>query len=78
MISAFNHIHWIDGKDSNNKYVMEMTFVNGHKSYMKNDSYEQVKDYCKIFSSNTDCVCITVWNPHNQVVETISLTRDAA
>jgi hypothetical protein len=47
---------WLDGKSADNKYVLEITFNNGSKGYLKNDSLEKINYYQSVLTNDKEVV----------------------
>jgi hypothetical protein len=47
---------WLDGKSAENKYVLEITFNNGSKGYLKNDSLEKINYYQSVLTNDKEVV----------------------
>lgn len=69
-------INWFDGKTSVGKYVLELLYDNGSTSYMKSESYDQIRGYHSLALGLPEVVGLTVYNPQWQVV--CSTARAAA
>lgn len=47
-------IKWLDKQQANNKYVLEITFIDGGKGYLKNDSLEKINHYQNLMNNSKD------------------------
>ena len=69
-------IQWLDGKDSNGKFILELVFQDGGKNYLKNESSEEICRNYDIFWESREIVGMTIFNPEGKPVAT--RTRMAA
>ena len=70
------NINWFDGNSSFGKYVLELMYDNGSVSYMKSESYDQIRNYHSLALGMSEVVGVTIYNPKWQVV--CSTARAAA
>jgi len=73
-----DNIAWLDGKDANGKFILEILFSNGKTGYLKNSNLEVLNDYQRIFRSATDIVKMTIYDPAKNVVSEKSKMAVAA
>ena len=70
------NIKWFDGQNAVGKYVLELMYDDGSVSYMKSESYDQIRDYHSLALGMSEVVGATVYNPKWQVI--CSTARAAA
>ena len=70
------NIKWLDGQNAVGKYVLELMYDNGSVSYMKSESYDQIRNYHSLALGMSEVVGVTIYNPKWQVV--CSTARAAA
>jgi hypothetical protein len=63
-----NDIRWLDGKNATGKFILEMGFANGSKSYLKNESYDKILHYYNILWDCPECVSMTIFNPQTEQI----------
>jgi hypothetical protein len=63
-----NDIRWLDGKNSNGKFILEMLFSNGGTGYLKNDSYEAISKHYEVLWDSPEVVSMTLYHPNGKVV----------
>ena len=71
-------IKWFDGKDAKGKFILEMNFANGGKSYLKNESYEQVCHWYDVLWGSPELIAMTLFNTEGKVVAAKNKTGIAA
>lgn len=61
-------IHWLDGKDAVGKYIMEVIYTNGNRSYMKNESFSAISEYRSIILTGGDVASATIFSPAGEAI----------
>lgn len=63
------NINWIDGKDASGKYIIEVVYASGTRSYMKNESYETICYYQDIFVTCPGVVGTNIFSPNGDKIK---------
>jgi len=61
-------IQWLDGTKADNHFILEMSFTNGSKSYLKSQSYKKICFWYEHLWSCPDLVAMTIYNKCGSVV----------
>ena len=72
------NINWFDGDSAVGKFLLEMTFNNGGKGYLKSETEKNIFYWYKHLWGCPDLVSMTVFNPCRNVVATKSRMAKAA
>jgi len=57
-------IRWLDGKGCEGQFVVEITFSDGGKGYMKNPTHKEAcENYDFFWRVNPEIVGMTLYNP---------------
>lgn len=63
-------INWLDGKDDNGHYIIEIFFKNNTKGFVKNKNYDQIcNDYNSYWEMN-DIIGMTIYDLNRKVIAT--------
>ena len=63
-----NEINWLDGKNADGMYILEICYNNGTKAYMKNKTQEGLAYYCVILSDMPEVTAMLVYNPEGKQI----------
>lgn len=66
-MNDLNNIAWLDGKDADGKFILEINFAGGGKSYLKNDE-SGINRHYEFFWSMDEIVGMTIYSPQRQIV----------
>jgi hypothetical protein len=69
-------IQWLNGKDSNGKFVLEIMFRDGGAGYLKNESYDETYKSYDLFWDSSEVVGLTIFDLDGKPIAT--RTRMAA
>jgi len=72
------NVKWLDGADAVGKYVLEFYFEDGGTGYLKNESYEQITHWYKLFFECDHVVGMTLYNAAGESIARQSKARAAA
>lgn len=72
------NISWLDGGDSVGKFILEMTFANGGKSYLKSESYKNISYWYEHLWNCPSLFGMTIFSPCGSVVATKNRMSKAA
>lgn len=63
-----NEINWLDGKNADGMYILEICYNDGTKAYMKNEDHEQITHYCSLVSNMPEVASFRVHSPELQIL----------
>jgi hypothetical protein len=56
-------INWLDGKDANGMYILEIQYDSGAKGYIKDKDQKKIAHYCSLLSDMPEVAGFLVYNP---------------
>jgi hypothetical protein len=63
-----NDINWLDGKNADGMYILEICYTDGTKAYMKNKEHEQIAYYISLLSDMPEVSNFLVYNPEGKQI----------
>lgn len=66
-MNDLNNIAWLDGKNADGKFILEMNFTGGGKSYFKSDE-KGINNHYEFFWGMDEIVGMTIYNTQRQIV----------
>ena len=61
-------VKWLDGKNANGHYILEMFYKNGSRAYMKNKSREKIDFYYNLLADCPDVLRGVIYTPAGEEV----------
>lgn len=61
-------INWLDGKNADGMFVLEICYTNGTKGYLKNKESEQIAYYISLLSDMPEVSNFLVYNPEGKQI----------
>lgn len=58
-----NEIKWLDGKDADGMYILEILYNDGTKGYLKNKDRRQIDHYCSALAGMAEVKELAVHEP---------------
>jgi len=71
-MSRFNDVRWLDGKDCNGQFVLEIHYKHGGQAYMKNTSQEKIEFYYGLLQGCPEVLGAVIYNPAGEPVVSIA------
>lgn len=63
-----HEINWLDGKNADGMYILEICYNDGSKAYMKNKTQEGIAYYYDILCKMPEVTGFLVYNPEGQKI----------
>lgn len=62
-------IKWLDGKNADGMYILEICYNDGTYGYLKNEDRERINEYCSLVSNMPEVASFRVHSPEPQILK---------
>lgn len=63
-----NEIRWLDGKNADGMYILEICYNDGTCGYLKSEDRERINEYCSLVSNMPEVATFHVHSPELQIL----------